>query len=151
MSMIAGFRRITIAEMAALRRGETTIATLRAQDGGIDIDKAWAAIHFLLTGTVDAGEWPFYDIVLGGEGLGEGDLRLHSSEDVGELARALAPLSRDLFITRYDPARLTSEAVYPEVWNESWARDYVADYYQKLRDYYLAAAERSDGMLLWIR
>lgn len=126
----------------------------RAQDAYLD--KAWHAIHFVLTGSAWAGEAPWAWAILGGTELGEdedGNWRHLPAEQVREVAQALSALPPDEFARRYDPQALADAQIYPDV---IWLRDgddakqYVVDYYAQLSGFYAAAAQRGDDVFATI-
>src|SRR4051812_40770621 len=101
MSMIAALRRLSDSDLLHLQKKPELVADYLAEnplDGfgpfaDLDIDKAWHAIHFLLTGTAWEGEPPLDFLAIGGteigEDLGYGPARGLVSSQVRELATAL--------------------------------------------------------------
>lgn len=154
MGMVGCFRRIAAVELSALVADPTRLDAVLGSGDSVDVDKAWAGIHYVLTGTADAGEWPWYDVVLGGNSIGDdrgyGPVRYHTAHDTAAIAQALSQITVDEFRNRFDPAAMTTADVYPAIWDQAWALDYVSDAYAKVKDCYAAAAAAGDAMLLWI-
>ena len=122
------------------------------------MDKAWHAIHFLLTGTAWGGDPPLNFIAAGGteigDDLGYGPARGLTSAEVRTLASALKALPRDSLLQRFDPAALTAAEIYPDIWDrapeEDDTRGYVAEYYEQLRSFILDAAAAGEALLISI-
>ncbi|MET4728160.1 hypothetical protein ABIE09_001967 [Lysobacter enzymogenes] len=119
------------------------------------LDKAWHAIHFVLTGSAWAGDAPWAWAVLGGTPVGEDEAgwRHLPAEQVREVAQALAALPPAEFARRYDAQALAEAQIYPDViWLRDGedARDYVLDYYAQLSGFYAAAAQRGDDVFATI-
>ncbi|QWP76020.1 YfbM family protein [Lysobacter sp. K5869] len=127
--------------------------------GGQDayLDKAWHAIHFVLTGSAWAGEAPWAWAVFGGSPVGEDDAdanwRHLPAEQVRQVAQALAELPPAEFAARYDAQALADAQIYPDViWlrDGDEAKEYVLDYYAQLSGFYAAAARRGDDVFATI-
>jgi hypothetical protein len=167
MGMIAVFRRLGDGDLARLREEPKLITDYLeeedAPDGfgpfaDLDVDKAWHAIHFLLTGTAWEGAPPLNFIAAGGteigDDLGYGPARGLTSGEVRRLAAALEALPRDSLLQRFDPAALTAAEIYPDIWDrppeEDDTRAYVAEYYEQLRSFIMEAAAASEALLVSI-
>ena len=128
-------------------------------DEGIsaDLDKAWHAIHYLLTGTAWEGQGPEAFLLAGGKTIGEVDVgygpaRGFSARDTREIAAALDQLPHEFLATRFDGATLDAAEIYPEIWardgNEGLA--YITEYYDSLRSFVATAVRKKMGMLVFI-
>src|SRR4051812_22134863 len=102
-SMIGNFRRATDAEIARLLANPEEIGEFvygssgHINAEGIDIEKSWHGIHYLLTGTRDEGDGPLNFILAGGQEVGDVDVgygpaRAFTSEQVRGIAGALEPI-----------------------------------------------------------
>ena len=120
------------------------------------LDKAWHAIHFVLTGSAWTGEAPWAWAILGGTPVNEDDdasWRHLPAEQVREIAQALAALPPAEFARRFDAQALADAQIYPDV---IWLRDgedakqYVLDYYAQLSGFYAEAAARGDDVFATI-
>lgn len=121
----------------------------------IDVDKAWHAIHFTLNGTEWEGMAPLFDVVLGGEPIGDdnsgyGPPRGLKPSEVRDVAISLSLISESVFRTRVDLKALMEHDIYPSIWNDTEDIDYVVSYYVDVRNAFLNAAESGDGMVLYI-
>ena len=65
------------------------------------------------------GDWPLHFLLLGGQPLeDEESIRRLSPESVREVHRALTPITDEQLWQRFDPEQMSSECVYPEIWDE---------------------------------
>ena len=164
MSMIMMFRRLSDVDLSRLREDQELVADYLGEgelDGfgpcaDLDVDKAWHAIHFLLTGTAWEGEPPLNFVVTGGtevgDDLGYGPARGLTSEEVQSVAAALKDISPDSLMQRFDPESLESAEIYPDIWDraaeEDDSRGYITAYYDELRSFVLDAAAAGEALLV---
>jgi hypothetical protein len=122
------------------------------EDNLAECDKAWDAMHRLLTdGALEYGNGPepLRHCVLGPHQLHEGDdyiVSLVSPEKVKEVARALGDLSESAFAERYRTVLPKDYA--PEYGDED--REYTWENFQAMRDLYRQAAERGRFVLFTV-
>src|SRR5579859_3147894 len=105
MRMIGNLRPASDSEIEQLlgRPADVTRFLYGADADGrerVVLDKAWHAIHFMLTGSRLGGEEPLNFLVSEGTPVGEVDVgfgpaRVLTSQQVRQLAAALAPLEPD--------------------------------------------------------
>lgn len=125
-------------------------------DEAADIDKAWHAIHFMLTGQLYGGEGPLAQAVLGGvpigdEDVGYGPARGLSAADVKEVASALEVLSKSDLRAKFNAEALSEAEIYPEIWVEGdESLDYVLDNFFELQRFYQDAAAKDMAAILFI-
>jgi len=166
MSMIAALRRLSDSDLSHLQQKPELVADYLAEvplDGfgpfaDLDIDKAWHAIHFLLTGTAWDGEPPLNFLAIGGteigDDLGYGPARGLAASQVRELATALDALPADILLERFNPAAFTAADIYPDIWDRSPedddTRGYVERYYDELRTFVLDAGTKGEALLISI-
>jgi hypothetical protein len=164
MGMTVMFRRLSGEDLSRLREEPGLVADyLQGEEpegfgpfADLDVDKAWHAIHFLLTGSAWEGDPPLNFIVIGGsdvgDDLGYGPARGLSSDEVRNLAGALRAIPPDALLQRFDPAALTAANIYPEIWDrppeEDDIRGYVSEYYDQLRSFVLDAAVEDEALLI---
>ena len=116
-----------------------------------DLDKAWHAVSHLL-----ARAGMTVDVVLGGELLedagdwGFGPPRHLTAEQVADAAAQLGALGWERLIEGVTLAELDRAEIYPHIWDESDALDYVRPYYEMLAAFFTTAAGAGDTVLLWI-
>ncbi len=120
------------------------------------LNKAWHAIHFALTGSRLGGEEPLNFLVSEGTPVGEVDVgfgpaRVLTSQQVSQIAAALAPIEPDEVARRVDLTRFDQEVIYPGNWQRNgFGVDYVSSSYREMRDLIERAAERGEGLVLYI-
>lgn len=121
----------------------------------LDLHKSWHGLHFLLCQSSWEGPEPYHSAILGGEEVGDdlgyGPPRLVLPETVEEVAHALSALSAAQLMTRFDPAAMDREEIYPGGFEEdsSWKRDLRRDY-ERLRDFYAETAAQGSAVVSWI-
>ena len=122
-----------------------------------DLDKAWHGLHFLLTGTAEAGYPPLDFLVDGGDAVGDVDVgygpaRALRPTLVIEIAAQLANLSDAALSARYDGAAMTAQEIYPDIWErdseEDDSRAYLLENLVVLRKAVAEAADRHLGLIL---
>lgn len=124
-----------------------------------DLDKAWHALHFLLTGSAWEGAWPANFLVRGGTEVGDidvgyGPARVLTATETREVADHLRGLDAATLRERYDPAALEAAEIYPSIWahdpEDEGLLDYVLENFEVLEDFVRRAAEAGLGLVLWI-
>jgi hypothetical protein len=126
----------------------------------IDLDKAWHAIHFLLTGSAWEGEPPKNFIVGGGTPIedsdgGYGEARFFTKDEVAAISSALSELPVDRLLARYDGKGLADADIYPSIWarpdEQDENRDYIRENYSELQSYISGLANRGSSMIVSIQ
>ncbi|MEJ8650578.1 YfbM family protein [Streptomyces sp. MS1.AVA.3] len=166
MSMIGEYARVTPAELdralgdpewalelvGGRMEAEAAECPQPALARCLDIDKAWDALGFLLR----RAAFPV-DIVHGEEAVpdaddwGYGPPRYLTPEQVRAAAGALAEISGERLTAGVGPEDLAEAEVYPTiVWERGEPLDYVSEHYELLRPFFRAAADKGDGMLMWL-
>ena len=134
-------------------------ATVSAPTREADLDKAWAGIHYLLTGTAWNGIKPLNFLLLGGEAVGSidvgyGPARAFYSAEVREISNALSEIGESELRKRFNPSEMMKLKVYPEIWNRDVEEDdtigYCVEYYKELRVFLAAAAKEGSGIIISI-
>ena len=168
MSMIGNFLLVSDEDLDALISAPKKVHALldqRVYDPEqpvdyVDVDKAWHALHFMLTGTAWKGDAPLDFIAVGGvpigdEDVGYGAARALRSKELAVLQRALEPITVDALITRYDGKAMEDAEIYPGGWTKLDPRDpnefgYFSGAYEELRALVRKGAETSQGLLIWV-
>jgi hypothetical protein len=120
------------------------------------LSTAWHAIHFVLTGSRLGGNEPLNFLVSEGTAVGEVDVgygpaRVLTSQQVRELAGALAPIEPEDVASRIDLSTLDAEVIYPGNWQrDGIGGDYVVNCYREMRELIARSAERGLGLVLYI-
>lgn len=126
-------------------------------DTGVDLDKAWHGIHYLLTGSAEPDGTLASKVIFGGEDIGKdqgyGPAQLLMPDEVRAIARLLQSTPPETLRQRFRPADMTRVGVYPDV---IWVRDgeealhYVLEAYGRLVSFYKLAAERGQAVVFAI-
>jgi hypothetical protein len=120
-----------------------------------DLDKAWHALHYLLTKSQWDGDPPLNFLVSGGTPVGDVDVgygpaRVLSAEEVAVLHEVLKPVSRDYLRSRFDAKDMMEKQIYPEIWDRDAAEDdtvaYCLDYFDELKNFITSAADSKLGL-----
>src|ERR1700716_3652600 len=104
------------------------------------LNKAWHPIHFALTGSRLGGAEPLNFLVSEGTPVGEVDVgfgpaRVLTSQQVSQLARALATIEPDEVARRIDLRTFDQEVIYPGNWQRNGIGvEYVITNYREMRD-----------------
>jgi Domain of unknown function (DUF1877) len=120
------------------------------------LNKAWHAIHFALTGSRLGGEEPLNFLVSEGTPVGEVDVgfgpaRVLTSQQVSQIAAALASIEPDEVARRVDLSKFDQQVIYPGNWQRNGVGvDYVITNYRAMRNLIGRAAERGEGLVLYI-
>ncbi|MDO3411072.1 YfbM family protein [Saccharibacillus sp. CPCC 101409] len=157
MGMIGHLKRVPDERLTALIGGNESLDDYiyGAEGEELDLDKAWHGIHYLLCGDSWEGEGPLFDALMGGtsfEGRSEEEnVRYLRPQQTRDVAQALDVIDEDQLRAGFSPDDMNEAGVYPsEDWNEEGELDYVLDYYRQMKEYYKTAAERGEGMLIYI-
>ncbi len=118
------------------------------------LDRAWQAIHFVLTGELDGdGTGPLGFLLGGGADVGDLDLgygpaRAFRASEVAAIAQELGPVSPEVFAARLDHGAMVDEGIYGVGDDEDEDREYILGAFQELRAFVLAAVEAREGLIV---
>jgi hypothetical protein len=138
-------------EAGAFLRHEGTRGTR-----SLNIDKSWHALHWLLNGSEEEGDWPLCFIVAGGaeietEDVGYGLPRAFTSEQVHAINAALAPIATADLFDRFDGRAMNN--IYPDVWDRPEEREgnlkYLASHFDRLQQFVAKASARGLGIIAY--
>jgi Domain of unknown function (DUF1877) len=164
MGMTASFAAITPGELDEIKKDAAGLSNLlfdrvNSEDitHGVDVDKSWAAIHFMLTGSQWGGSEPECLPVLGGTEIGSdigyGPARYLTPQQVVSANAVLASIPAEELKKRFVPARLDEADVYPSgIWLDEGMDgfEYIEHWYGQLREFYAHAAKNGNAVLLAI-
>jgi hypothetical protein len=161
MGMAACFKALTPDEVNKITfNPDTAMDFIYSEDeessSTADVDKAWHAIHYMLTGRAEGGEAPACLVIFGGievgEDLGYGPPRLLKPDGVVEAANLLEQITPAELAKRYDPKAMDAADIYPKIWvrDGNEGLEYVLEWYAELREFYMNARNRGDGVLQWL-
>lgn len=150
----ARFRQALVDLLYANKGDATAVQAWLSQreERALHLEKAFHALHWLLTSRTYGGDPPLGNAVLGGTGIGPdigyGPVRYLNGVEVGAVWRALEPLSPDVLLNRWDLKAARRAKIYA-VADKDGKQECRARYGQ-LRDYYSAATSEGHSMLLYI-
>ena len=158
MGMIGIYAAISGEEVQQLAKGQLLPDDMELYErkNRLDIDKAWQALGYVLTGELGGGEGPEGHVVpIQGERLldyGDYGAFYLFPEQVREVSAAMAGMTENDFRERFAQNNPVKEQVYPVMGeeDEDEFRSYIYDYFTQLTAYYRQAAENRQGMLFYI-
>lgn len=134
---------------------ELLLETLESKDG-LDIDKAWDGLRYLLQAKA-GNEALARQLFLGGQSigadLGAGPARVLMPADVKKLAAMLERETAAALTARYTPTAMEAAGVYPQgIWEGEGpqALAYLLHYYEALRVYFKQAAVKGQAVVVII-
>lgn len=161
MAMIGNLRPASDSEIEHLlsRPAEITRFLYGAEADGrerVVLNKAWHAIHFVLTGSRLGGDEPLNFLLSEGTAVGQVDVgygpaRVLTSNQVRDIAGALTKIEPADVATRIDLRKLDEEMIYPGNWQrDGIGADYVVSSYRHMRELIVRLADQGLGMVLYI-
>jgi hypothetical protein len=133
-----------------------TLPDSREEGDEGDVDKAWQAIHYLLTGAAEPTDSLLGFLYSGGATIrntdvGYGEPRAYTSTEVVSIATALSALDRDTLHGRYKPIEMDKQDVYPQIWTRDGEEgfDYIWQHFEGLRSFLAEAQCRTQGLLVY--
>ncbi|MBB5855891.1 YfbM family protein [Amycolatopsis umgeniensis] len=150
MGMCGAYLRVTPDELRELIEepdrywgfAEKAVGTERA----VDVDKAWHALWYLAE---RAGSE--VDFVLGGTLLGEADSdgppRYFTADEVRKAAAELSGTGFDQLSRGVELSDLEANGIYPSIWDEPEALDYVRGYHDELVTFFAGAAKAGEPVV----
>jgi hypothetical protein len=123
-----------------------------SDENGLNLEKSWHVLHYLLTGKAEEAPPPLGNAILGGTeiggDLGYGPARFLTALQVREVAAALASISADDLAKRFNLEAMISAQIYPV--RDEGELELAQDYFQQLSHYYADAAAAGNAMLLYV-
>ena len=165
MGMTGNYFRTSQNNAMDIREGKYSLADLiydEAQEGNIiDIDKAWHAIQFTLTGCPYGGDDDniFSKLVLSGnvltddeKELAEFSAMLISVDDVKKLSEALNKLTEEEFRNNFDIDDMLENDIYPimEDEDEDGFFEYVWGWLGELKEFMIKASGENQVVIFYI-
>jgi hypothetical protein len=123
------------------------------------LDKAWHGVHYLLTGSSEAGDPPLNFICSGGKEAGNievgyGTARVFRSHEVQAIAAALARVSDEELRRRFNPKEMLKLKIYPQIWHSDPEDDdplgYLMENVDGLRMFLDRAVTNRRGMVVYL-
>jgi hypothetical protein len=153
-----------LSELQALTAPWSTRKKVGAGDGNeknvreLRIEKSWHGLHFLLTGRLEGGNPPLSLTLMRGNPIPDrhgsmvfGPALKLTPEEVKQVSEALAILSSDELLRRYDQKEMQSRGIYAMGQSADEDREYLRFHYEKLTAFYSNACVAHNGMLVYLR
>jgi len=161
----AQFRATDEAPRAKEAQARIAAAGVRLESFGplesvLELQKSWHVLNYLFTGHVDEAAAPGNELLTGeplGRAVGYGPARLQDEKATQSFARFLGTQDAARLAARVDYREMSAACVYSipsgqlfEADFESELRAEVSTYFPLLREYVSQAAERRQGLLIWL-
>jgi hypothetical protein len=161
MGMILLLQRVSETEVNQLEQSPELVENLISEQAGgkttLSLEKSWHGLHFVLTGSAFSEEGPLAFLLVGGtptgDDLGYGPARLFKPGEVAQIANALGGLSAEEFDRRFDLEKMTTEDLYPQIWDEP-REDLLEEYgsyFEQLKQFVHVGAREQQGLLIFLR
>lgn len=166
MGMISNLLRVNTDELEQMQKDSSILETRVFSDTEsnkedlIDLDKTWEAIFYLITGhtlaEIEEAQPPLSWVLVSGQlvdedqDLGYGPAHYLTPDQVKELNQALEPITMEELKKKYDGKKMNAAGVYPEIWNESDALDYIQEYFDQMKQFYHIAAREDKAVITFI-
>ncbi len=164
MSMIGNLLRVTKAQLSEYLQDSSLLLdnvyqeeTEEGNPNLKDIDKSWNGIIFLLTGqNVDDSNHPLISVLFSGQlidenqDVGYGPAHYLTPAQVKELNDQISVISPQELSKRYDAERMTALNIYPDIWNDEDALDYLITYFKSVQSIYVLASEKDEAIITFI-
>lgn len=161
MSMICNFLAVTEAELKSyLDNSDLLMDRINDIDpdnpNWMDIDKAWQAIHYILTNDPWEGNPPESLVILDGieigDDMGYGPGNYITPSQVKTSAELLKKLDVLKIKSEYDPDTYEELGIYPSIWQEEKmeALEYVLSFLEPLTQFYTRAAKENLAIIKYI-
>ncbi|MCQ6562540.1 YfbM family protein [Paenibacillus mendelii] len=141
--------------------GDIALKSLKIDDyPGLDIDRSWEAIHYLICGDISDGESPLGYVVplTSDKGIDFGSFGAFSlrAEQVAEALQAMSELDEAQLRLRYDFPAMVKDEVYPlepdtvsdEDEDEFFA--YMLQHFNEIRRFYSQTVAEGKGLIFYI-
>ncbi|MFY9655290.1 MAG: YfbM family protein [Methylocystis sp.] len=163
MSMLGCFLAVTPRQLGTVQSDPKALRALLdsepepSGDDGFDVDTAWNAIHFLLTG-VRCGERAegcpplFGDREIPGSEYGYGAVFSLTAAQVKAALAWMRAHPPESLRCGYDAAALARAKVYPDIWRaaDGVALDFVLERYAALIAFYERATSAGSALLFYL-
>lgn len=118
-----------------------------------DLDKAWHALHYVLTGDPGGGEFPLNFLATGGQEIGEdmgyGPLRFLTAGETILLKNELDKISVADFANRFNSKDMNAAELYPahDDWNDE-DKKWLTDAYAGIKQFIDQAVKNKKGIYI---
>lgn len=166
MGMTAQYLRVSQEELEVYMKDSSKLKDRIYGEGAdgdpdlVDLDKAWEGIFFLLTGAslanIEAAKEPLRLTLQTSleidphQDFGYGPAMYNTVEQVKAISAALDTVNTDDLYRRYDAEKMTALGVYPHIWDEDDAVEYLIEYFDVLKALYNDAVSQGQAVIFLI-
>ena len=163
MGMITTFLRTSDIELEEYKRDSSLLENRVHQDTTeddphlIDIEKAWDGIIFLLTGqNFQEASDELLRVVFSGQildeeqDLGYGPAFYLYPFEVKYYNEKISSITTEELKTKFLPNKMTAIGVYPDIWQDEDAFEYLVENFKALQSFYKAAAENHQAIISFL-
>lgn len=157
MALVLKVREASESEIQALASNQEAIDLfLDPERSNLDLDKAWHAIHFLLSGHAYEADGPSGYLMMGGRPLGQvhsdyGPARALSPDEIKELYSVMNAISEQDLRRRYRVEKM--KEIYPGYWEPELNGEdfpYLMYYFKTLKNYLAKLVEDQKGAVVFL-
>lgn len=157
MALVLKVREASENELQALASSDQNVDLfLDPERSNLDLDKAWHAIHFLLSGNAFEADGPSGYLMMGGRPLGQvhhdyGPARALSPEEVKALYSVMQSMSDQDLQRRYRVEKM--KEIYPGYWEPELNGEdfpYLLHYFRTLKEYLSKLVEAHKGAVVFL-
>lgn len=161
MSMIGNLLAVTNEELQSFLSDSSLLEDKIYNDAANaqleDLDKTWEGILFVLTGqSVQTLTHPMGCVLFSGQlvdadqDLGYGPAHYLTPAEVTELNQSLASLTEAQLREKYDGDKMNALGIYPQIWDEEDAFDYLYGNFTTLQQMFARAAQNNQAIISFI-
>ena len=144
---------ITAAEYEAVMQPLRDAGAFGDDKRVLKLEKSWHTLHYLLTGSAEPVDTCLGKAILGGAeigpDLGYGPARLLAPEEVGQVAEALARLSKEDLAQRFNLSAMKAANIY--ACDSEEELELAQDYFERMTRFYAEAAAMGNAMILYLK
>ncbi len=161
MGMICNLLRVTRTELEEYLKDSSLLDNRLYDDESddensnlVDIDKSWDGIIFLLRRQKSDGS--LTKVIFSGQiideeqDLGYGPGQYLTPEQVKEMNEEISKISIDELSEKYDASKMIELEVYPNVWEDENALNYLTEYFKTIQEVYAKASKNDEAIITFI-
>lgn len=153
MGMTGQYIAVSSDILQAIKNQEISIHSLEV---GLDIDKSWQALHYVLCGSIAEGEPPLGYIVPLTSGyighLSDVEAFALNSEQIREALAAVEQITAAELREQYNFAEMLENAVYPLTEDDTAEEffDYIYENFVAIREFYTQTAAEEQNIIFYV-
>jgi hypothetical protein len=88
---------------------------------------------------------------IGDVDVGYGPARAFSSSEASAYANAVAPITGDMLMSKYDAEEMTRADIYPQIWDEEDIGSYLIPYFEEMKKFLVETKQAGLGLIVSLR